>query len=105
MLGIKETLLLLLTKKAILSGSITFPYEVPFDGVLSIRIGAQNTNTGAYAYFSIDNGVVAGWSGTANGGWQNVCFGVKKGEKITMASSNIASTYARLMPVFSGGGN
>lgn len=87
-------------------GTISFPYTATKDGILTIRIASTNAgqNTSSYAYFSIDETIVAGWSGHATGGTNSVCFGVKKGEQVNMIGAQISSFNYRLLPALIGGG-
>lgn len=113
MLGIKELVLKILQRidgqaaPVIVTSTVSLPYTVPCDGVLTMNLATRSVSasTGAYLYLKRNNANVytACWNGIANGGQASITFGVKKGDVITGASNNINSTSLQIIPFMGGG--
>lgn len=107
MLNTKKLLTKML-KRTMSSGSITFPFTVPNDGILTVIVTTVSAG-GAAAYVLLrnqNNTDIGAWSGIANGTRNTLTFGVKKGDTIKVAASaNMnADAYAyTLLPIFGGG--
>lgn len=94
--------------RTMLTGSISFPYTVPNDGILTVLVATVNAgNAAAYVLLrNQDNTDVGVWSGIANGTRNTLTFGVKKGDVIKVATSanmNASEYKFTLLPIFGGG--